>query len=270
METQRFAGKHVVVIASGFGLSGPEDIGKASAIAFAAEGATVAVVQFLKTVTDECVADITAAGGSAVGFTADPRDAHSLAPIIASLTSSWPAVDVLVTHHFATYVKTVEETTLEEWEETLRANLTGVFMAVKGFLPLLRRAASASIVNVGSLDGTLGNPNVPAMSASKGGVHALTHVLAGELCKDGIRVNCIARAASTALPLTGNVFQQVNSATPLARAGTPNEYAQAILFLASEQASYITGVVLPVDGGRTAVTPGCSPGYTGYLQQAAP
>ena len=267
---KRFAGKHVVVIASGFALAGPEDIGTASAIAFAAEGATVAVVQFVKAKADECVVEITNAGGSAVAFTADPRDPHSLDPIVAELTSNWPSVDVLVTHHFASVVKTVEETTLEEWEGVLRANLTGVFVAVKGFLPLLKNAAGASIVNVGSVDGTLGNPNVPAMSAAKGGVHALSHVLAGELSRYGIRVNCIARAASTLVPLTGNVFEQVNNATPLARAGTPDEYAQAVLFLASEQASYITGVVLPVDAAGTAVTPGCSPNYAGYLNWVTP
>ena len=266
MRDNRFKNKHVVVIGSGFGLTGPEDIGRASAAAFAAEGANVAFVQFTKEAADEVASEIQSSGGSALSFTADFRDPHCYGGLAESLEKLWPAVDALVINHFATYTSSFENTTLEQFEETVRVNLTGVFMAVKAFLPLLRRANGASIVNVGSLDGTLGNPNAPSYSASKGGVHVLSHVLAGELAKDNIRVNCIARAASTAMPLTGNVFQSVNSATPMARAGTPEEYAASVLFLASAESSYITGVVLPIDGGRTAVTPGTSPGYTGYIR----
>ncbi len=268
MSSARFIGKRVVVIASGFGVKGPEDIGRASAVAFAAEGAEVAVVQFTQAAADECVSEIRAAGGKATAYEADPRDPHACESLAGSLASSWGVVDVLVTHHFGTYVSSVEDTTLEQWEETIRVNLTSVFMATKLFLPMLKKSTGASIVNVGSIDGTLGNPNIPAYSASKGGVHVLTHVLAGELAKDGIRVNCIARAASNMLPLPDNIYRQVNGATPMARAAAPSEYAGAVLFLASDAASYITGAVLPVDGGRTAVTPGCSPGYKGYLPDA--
>ena len=268
MNNGRFNGKRVVVIASGFGVKGPEDVGRASAIAFAAEGADVAIVQFTQAAADECVSEIKAAGGSAMGFEADPRDPHSCESIATSLASDWGTVDVLVTHHFGTYVASVQDTTLEQWEETIRVNLTSVFMATKLFLSMLKKSVGAAIVHVGSLDGTLGNPNVPSYSASKAGVHVLTHVLAAELAKDGIRVNSIARAASTLLPLPDNVYRQVNGATPLARAAAPSEYAAAVLFLASDEASYVTGAVLPVDGGRTAVTPGCSPGYKGYLPDA--
>ena len=266
MRDNRFEKKHVVVIGSGFGLTGPEDIGCASAAAFAAEGADVAFVQYTQETADQVVSEIQSNGGSAQAFAVDFRDPQCYTGIAESLAATWPAVDSLVINHFATYTSSFENTTLEQWEETIRVNLTGVFMGVKAFLPLLRRANGASIVIVGSLDGILGNPNAPSYSASKGGVHVLSHVLAGELAKDAIRVNCIARAASTAMPLTGNVFQSVNSATPLARAGTPEEYAATVLFLASSESSYITGVVLPIDGGRTAVTPGTSPGYTGYIR----
>lgn len=265
MSMSRFEGKHVVVLGSGFALAGPEDIGRASAVAFASEGAEVAIAEYTRSIADECVNEIRTAGGVASAHVADWRDPRSYERLATTIGSDWPLIDVLVTHHFASCVKSVQDTSLEEWEETIRVNLTGVFMAVKAFLPMLKRSKSGSIVNVGSIDGEFGNPNIPAYSASKAGVHVLTHVLAAELAKDNIRVNCVSRAASTALPLTGNVLQQVAGATPLARAGTPNEYAGAVLFLASDQASYITGAILPVDGGRTAVTPGCSPGYKSYL-----
>jgi len=90
------------------------------------------------------------------------------------------------------------------------------------------------------------------------------HALAADLARHGIRVNAIERAASTALPVDARIAASVSAATPLARIAEPAEYAAAIVFLASNAASYITGVTLPVDGGRTAVTPGTSPGYGGY------
>lgn len=264
MSGNRFEGRRVVVVGSGFAIDGPEDIGRASAVAFAHEGAEVVVVQAKKESADECVGDISAAGGTAHGFVSDPRDPAQIAGVAEQVAELWESADVLVTHHFATNFNNVEDTTIEQFEEVLRVNLTGAFAATKAFLPLLRRADRASIVHVGSIDGTLGNPNIPSYSASKGGVHALIHVLAGELSREGIRVNGIARAGSTAMPLRENVWAELDRATPLRASADPAEYAAAVLFLASDEASYITGAILPVDGGRTALTPGCSPGYQGY------
>jgi NAD(P)-dependent dehydrogenase (short-subunit alcohol dehydrogenase family) len=262
--SRRFDGRRVVVIGSGWAIEGYDDIGRASALAFGQEGAEVAIVQLTREMADTAVDEIRAAGGTAYPFAHDPRNPADLEPLAEQIGRRWTGVDVLVTHHFATYVSGIQETTLEQWEETLRVNLTGVFAATKAFMPLLRQGTDAAVVHVGSLDGRLGNPNIPSYSASKGGVHVLVHTLAGELAQYGIRVNAIERAASTALPLDPRVIGELNAQTPLARAADPAEYAAAIAFLASSAASYITGVVLPVDGGRTAVTPGTSPGYRGY------
>lgn len=176
----------------------------------------------------------------------------------------WDSLDVLVTHYLDIHVQGIEATTLEQWDETLRVNLTSVFLVTKGLVPLLRKSDRAAIVNIGSLDGTFANPNLLAYTASKGGVNSLTHALAGELASSGIRVNCAAQTASTLMPLNKEAFDTINRATPLGRAGTPDEYAAVALFLASREASYLTGVILPVDGGRSAVTAGTAPGYSGY------
>ncbi|WP_411720264.1 SDR family NAD(P)-dependent oxidoreductase [Mycetocola sp.] len=263
--TGRFEGRRVVVVGSGFGIDGVEDIGRASAVAFAAEGAEVAIIQVSQESADECVNQITDAGGIVRSFVNDPRDLTQIQRIADEIAADWTSIDVLVTHHFATVYGGIDNTTVEAFEETVRVNLSGAFVATKAFLPALRASSfHAAIVHAGSIDGTLGNPNIPAYSASKGGVHALIHCLAGELAAEGIRVNGIARAGSSAMPLPEEALRELDHATPLRPVGDPDEYAAAILFLASDAASYVTGAILPVDGGRTAVTPAVSPRYAGY------
>ncbi|KAA9158079.1 SDR family oxidoreductase [Amycolatopsis acidicola] len=257
-----FTGYRVVLIGTGIGITGPEDIANSAAPAFVRCGAEVAVVQATEEAARQAADAVTEAGGKPLVFVQDPRDPHSIARIAEEL--EWDTVDTLVTHHFANDFRRFQDVTIEQFEETVRVNLTGVFAASQAFLPRLRKSAHASMVHAGSIDGTLGNPNVVGYSASKGGVHSLVHVLAAELAADKIRVNGISRAGSSAMPLKADVVAELGRATPLRPVAEPDEYAAAVLYLASEAASYVTGVLLPVDGGRTAATPGCSPGYTGY------
>ncbi|WP_051423430.1 SDR family NAD(P)-dependent oxidoreductase [Arthrobacter sp. MA-N2] len=270
MQSNRFAGKNVVVIGTGMGLTGPDDISTASAKAFAKEGADVVLAQFTQEAADACVSEIRSSGGSARGYAHDPRDPAAVFGLAEHVSKEWDRVDVLVTHHFATQMVSVEDLSLETWEETIRVNLTGVFTATKAFLPMLKAADAASIVHAGSIDGNFGNVNIPAYSASKGGVHVLIHVLAAELAPYGIRVNGIGRASSTAMTLPPTILSELANATPLARSGRPEEYADAVLYLASPQSSYVTGVILPVDGGRSALTGGCTPAYQGFARPESP
>lgn len=139
-------------------------------------------------------------------------------------------------------------------------NVLGPVFAARAFLPLLKRSPAPAIVHCGSIDGTLGNPQVPSYSAAKGAIVSLTHVMADEFAQYGIRVNCVARAMTVDPDRTVHpMYERLVEETPLGRPSFMEEVVAAIEFLASPAASYITGVVLPVDGGRTAITPGTRP-----------
>jgi len=227
----RFHAKTAVVVGSA------NEIGRACAARLGGEGAAVVLV-------DEAADDI-----------ADPAVMEAVRSRCEGMGS---AVDVLVNCHMALDWTSIEDSDVERWSEVCRVNILGPVVSTKALLPLLRRSAGASIVHLGSIDGLLGNPRVPSYSASKGAIVPLTHVMAHELASDRIRVNCVARAAVAGHPLGAPSDQAaaVLAATPLQRAADPAEVAAAVAFLASDDASYITGTVLVVDGGRSGLTPG--------------
>ena len=192
-----------------------------------------------------------------LAFDTELDDWEAIQNAATTVVSTYGAVNALVNCQLLAEAVHLEDCPLEAWERGLRVNLTSPFVCVKAFLPALRAAGSAAIVNVGSIDGSFGNPSVVAYSAGKGGLIPLTHVMAADLARYGIRVNCVARAlVSDGRPILSPAFQPIVDATPLGRQGEAEEVAAMIMFLASDAASYVTGAVVPVDGGRTAVTPG--------------
>lgn len=251
----RFVGRTAVVV----GLS---DIGRASARRLASEGADVIIVGPDAGPLAELRADVESFGVRALVLEHDlgnPLAAERAAG--ATAAAGWRA-DVLVNAQMSTGWASVEEGDLAAWEETIRINLTGPYIWTKAFLPQLKQSGTGAVVHLGSVDGLFGNPRVPGYSASKGGLVPLTHVMAFEFAKYPIRVNLVGRVASTesrpveADPDTAAYFDQLQAATPLGRFGRPEETAAAVAFLAAEEASYITGAVLVVDGGRTVLTAG--------------
>ncbi len=169
-------------------------------------------------------------------------------------------VDALIAAHAEMEAGGFEESSFDSWQRIVSFDLLGPVYAAKAFLPLLKAAGQSAIVHLGSIDGLLGNPNYPSYSAAKGAIVPLTHVMAQDLGRHGIRVNNAARAF-----FVGHDFQatpyhdEVFRLTPLGRPGYPEEIAALVRFLASSEASYVTGATVPIDGGRSGITPATTP-----------
>ncbi len=247
----RFQGHTAVVVGAG------RSIGRATAIRLAREGATLIAIDAPDEPLMETAALVEAEGCSVETHVVPLDDPHALLGLGATLAHH-ERIDVLVSYQMDFDFAGIETCDLDNWERVIRVTLTGPLAVTKALLPALRRAPAGAVVLVGSVDGIFGNPFVPSYSAGKGGLLALTHVMAHELAHDGIRVNYVARVASSDLdrPIPPEYQQQLIAATPLARFGDPDETAAAIAFLASDDASYITGATLKVDGGRTTITHG--------------
>jgi NAD(P)-dependent dehydrogenase (short-subunit alcohol dehydrogenase family) len=264
----RFDGRSAVVVGGATGQ------GRSCALRLARDGAAVLVVDADADACAAVCAEIEAFGGTARWEQADPGDASALQRVAVELDESGADVDVLVNNFMMLDWSYIEDCDIEVFARVVQFNLVGPVASTKAFLPLLKRSAHASVVHLGSFDGLFGNPRVPSYSASKGGYVPLTHVMAQEFAKYDIRVNAIASgqtnqvhgadvvAAGTAPTGLGpswpgpEYHDQLSAETPLHRFGTGEEWAGAAAFLASDDASYVTGTVLVVDCGRTSITHG--------------
>jgi NAD(P)-dependent dehydrogenase (short-subunit alcohol dehydrogenase family) len=225
-------------------------IGRETAALFAREGASVICI-------DDTHEGWTA-DGSAHGrpdFVADVTNAAAVAAVIAQCRTVG-RVDILFNLAGRALKQRFETTTEETWREMLARNLSAAFICSQQFLPLLKESPGAAIINHASIDAFLGNPSIAAYSAAKGGVLPLTHVMAHDLAKYGIRVNSISTGAiRDGGPRPGDEARV--KVTPLGRTGTPRDVANVALFLASELSSDVNGANIVVDGGRTTITQGC-------------
>jgi NAD(P)-dependent dehydrogenase (short-subunit alcohol dehydrogenase family) len=254
----RFTGKNVVVVGGGQ-LPG-ETVGNGRAVAtlFAAEGAHVLVVDRVLSAARDTVAAITAAGGLAHALRADISVEADCREIAAAAEQLLGPVDILHNNVGIVVVGGIEQTSLADWQRGFDVNLTGMWLVTKQFLPGMRERRSGCVINVSSMAGAMTGANV--YSLTKNTVNALSRGLALEYAPHNVRVNVIApgmmdtpigvdRVTEAGGPSRAEVAAQRAAMVPMKRQGDAWDVAYTAAFLASDQAAYITGAVIPVDGG---------------------
>jgi 3-oxoacyl-[acyl-carrier protein] reductase len=239
----------VVAVVTG----GSRGIGAAVVRTLAREGAAVAV-NFLSSreAAEEVVGEVRADGGRAIDVLGDVGDVDQANEVVRRVVEEFGGLDVLVNNAGIIKRGTLADHSVEDRNEVLRINLGGTFNAIQAALPHLK-AAKGSVVNISSIAGQTGDlPASPSYGASKGGINALTRSLARELGPDGVRVNAVAPhaiATDMSSEWSDERRKEIVSSIPLGRLGRPEEVAEAVTFLASPAAAFITGVVLDINGG---------------------
>lgn len=227
--------------------------GAAAARIFSNEGAAVVVADVLD---DEGTILAAQLGGRSCYQHLDVRNQSEWEAAVGEAEARFGRLDILVNNAGITRAKGVEQTSEEEWESINAVNLKGAWLGMRAAAPAMRRAGGGAIVNVASVYGLVGSGSSTAYHASKGGLLALTRTAAAELAPVGIRVNAVLPGVIDT-PMLADIrptwLQKLLDHTPLGRIGQPEEVATAVLYLASDEAAYITGALLPVDGGYTAV-----------------
>jgi NAD(P)-dependent dehydrogenase (short-subunit alcohol dehydrogenase family) len=240
---------------------GTSGIGRATALLFAREGATVAVVGRNRERGQQVVNEIEAAGGQAIFLACDVRVAEDCRRTVEETLRILGGLDILVNNAGVFYANTIVDCTEEEWDDTVDIGLKGTFLMSKYALPHLIEQGRGAIVNIASGWGLVGGNEAAAYCAAKGGVVLLTKAMAVDHSVQGIRVNCVCPGdVDTPMlvddaqrrGMTWTDYMAAAANRPMHRIGQPEEVARAVLFLASEAASFITGAALAVDGGGTA------------------
>ena len=246
----RLPGTVAIVTGAGAG------IGRAIALVFAREGAKVVVADIDLAAAEATAATIAAGGGSARAVEVDVTDAASVEGMVSATVRSFGTLNVLVNNAGVGTEGDVVELSETEWHRILDVNLTGVFLGCKYAIPALEEAGGGSIVNIASIAAVVGGSVSCVYPASKAGVVALSKSTALKFAGKNIRVNCVCPGhVETALSYSLNDPEfkaALIQKYPMGRLATAQEIANAVLFLASDEASFVTGTELIVDGGYTA------------------
>jgi NAD(P)-dependent dehydrogenase (short-subunit alcohol dehydrogenase family) len=251
----RLKAKTAIVTGGGTG------IGRAIALALGREGARVAVLGRRQEPLQEVVQEMEQGGAHSKAILCDVTRSEAIREAVAETEAAFGAVSVLVNNAGRLSVSTVENVSEEDWDRVIETNLKGPFLMSRAVLPSMRRAGVGSIVNVGSVLGLVAMKDRAAYCASKGGVTLLTKAMALDHAHEKIRVNCICPSiVETELVKglfadgeQGQRMRQSRIATlPLGRFGKPEDVAELVVFLASDESTWLTGTAIPLDGGLTA------------------
>ena len=244
---ERFAGKAAIVTGASRG------IGREIALLLAQEGARVAVnYSGSKDKADEVVQLITESGGEAFAIQADVSNADSVKAMVDQTLETFGSIDILVNNAGITRDNLLMRMKDDEWDDVININLKGVFLCTKGVTRQMMRQRAGKIVNVASIVGVSGNPGQANYVAAKAGVIGFTKTVAKELASRNINVNAVAPGFITTDmtdTLNEEVKNQMLTAIPLGKLGSPADVAKTVAFLLSDDAAYITGQTIHVDGG---------------------
>lgn len=244
----RLAGKVAVITGAAMGQ------GLAEAKLFAKEGAKVVLTDIVEEGVRQGAAEIAADGGEAIAIGHDVSSEEQWKAVIRQTVERFGALHILVNNAGVASRKSVEEETFQEYERVQRINSGGVFLGMKYAAPEIRKAGGGSIVNTSSVYGIIGVPNLAAYHASKGAVRVLTKAAAAEFAKDRIRVNSI-HPGIIETPMTKDLYDDpamlawLRSVTQWPELGRPEDVAYGALYLASDEARFVTGAELVIDGG---------------------
>lgn len=237
---------------------GGSGIGRAIASGLALRGAAVGVLDLNRSAATDTAETIARAGGRAVAVETDIADEASLHAAITGVVGTFGRLDIAINNAgVPSSAQELTEMAADAWEHVLRVDLTGTFFSLKHEIPALQRSGGGAIVNIASGAGLFAIPHSPAYVASKHGVIGLTRAAAVDYAAAGIRVNALApgmtgTAKLGAIASGTDMIAAHIALTPLGRLGTPDEIANAAIWLCSDEASYITGTILQADGGRRA------------------
>ena len=254
----RVADKVALVTGAGLGL------GRASSILLAAEGAKLVVSDIDEGLAGNTAAEIVKAGGEALALRHDVSKPEDWTAVMAAIERRFGRLEVLVNNAGIAIARNIEDTSLAEWRRTMAVNLDGVFLGCQAGIRLMKQSGGGSIINLSSIDGIIGEAELAAYCASKGGVRTLTKAVAVHCAEKryGIRCNSI-HPGYIWTPQTENYLRDLGtldqekakalSRHPIGFLGEPNDIAYMVLYLASDESKFVTGSEMVVDGGYLAV-----------------
>lgn len=248
----RLQNKVAIITGAGSGM------GKEEALLFAREGAKVVATDLNKEAVCRVVEQIKEEGGEAIALKHNVAEREDWERVVQEAQETYGGIDILVNNAGVSQATSYDDLADDEWHQIIAINLDSVHFGTQLVIPFMQKRGGGSIVNISSIAGLTGGSGAGAYTASKGAVRLFTKAIAADYGKDGIRCNSV-HPGYILTPMSEKYMENPQyrewflANTPMKKLGKPEEVARAVLFLASDEASYVTGVELPVDGGVTSI-----------------